>query len=92
VVEQALNAVRALLTDLLGQRPPILLLQRREQPGQVVQRPLTRLRPAETVGEPGMEPSYPLGPRLDLLNRQLISTQSHQHTKSMIVTHMRLQY
>jgi len=39
-----------------------------------------------------METGYPLGPRLDLLNRQLISTQSHQRTGSMIVTRMRLQY
>jgi hypothetical protein len=67
-------------------------LQRRQQPPQVVQRPLARLRPAETVGEPGMEPGYPIGPRLDLLNRQRISTESYQCAKSMTVTQLRLQY
>ena len=37
-------------------------------------------------GEPGMEPGYPLGPRLDLLNRQLISTQSDQRAPTPTVT------
>jgi hypothetical protein len=85
-VEQALDTVRAELADLLGQRPAVLLLQRCDQPLKVVQCSLTRLGPAETVGEPGMQPDYPLGPRLDLRDRQLISTQSHQRRATLIVT------
>ncbi|MFF9870083.1 hypothetical protein ACF1G0_32675, partial [Streptomyces sp. NPDC013953] len=44
----------------------------------LVQRPIVGLRPAKTMRDAGMEPGYPLEPRLDLLNRQLIGTQIHQ--------------
>jgi hypothetical protein len=86
VVQQALDTVRTYLADLLGQRPAVFPLQRSQEPGQVVQCPVAGLRPAETVGEPGMQPGYPLGPRLDLLDRQLISTQSHQRDQTPTVT------
>ncbi|WP_107309465.1 phage holin family protein [Streptomyces sp. TP-A0356] len=33
-----------------------------------------------------MQPGYPLGPRLNLLDRQRISTQSHQRQATFIVT------
>ncbi len=55
-VEQALDTVRAELADLLGQRPAVPLLQRRDQPLQVVQCTLARFGPAKTVGEPGKQP------------------------------------
>jgi hypothetical protein len=86
VVEQALDPVRAELSDLLGQRPAVLLLQRSDEPLEVVQRPLARLGPAETVSKPGMQPGYPFRPRLNLFNRQLVSTQSHQRRPRLIVT------
>ncbi|MEV5479194.1 DUF6188 family protein [Streptomyces sp. NPDC052207] len=33
-----------------------------------------------------MQPGYPLGPRLNLFDRQRISTQSHQRQTTLIVT------
>ncbi len=53
---------------------------------QVVQSPLTRLRPAKTAREPGMETGYPIGPVLDLRDRQRFITQSAQRPRRRPVT------
>jgi hypothetical protein len=45
--QQPLHPIRRVLTSMLGQRPPVLALQPRNQPGHVLPHPSPRFRPPE---------------------------------------------
>ena len=67
--QQRLHSIRAYLTGLLSQRPPVLAFQARDQPGHIPPGPGARLRPRKPARDPLMHP-------VQLTRRQL-----HHHAQ-----------
>lgn len=68
-VEQALHPVRRRVPGHLGQRPPVLPGQRRQQPTHIRPRTPPRLRTEEPARHQPEQPVQATGPRLEILRR-----------------------
>ena len=71
--QQPLHPVRISLASLLGQRPAVLALQRREQPTQIRRHPLAWLRPREARRDPRVHLSQARRPARYLRHPNMIS-------------------
>jgi hypothetical protein len=78
--QQPLHPVRRQVTGLLRQGPAVLTIEAGDQPGQILPGPSPRLRPGETIREPGMQPVQFTRPLINIdrrhepLNEPIIDT------------------
>ena len=81
LTQQPCIAVRCRVPGMLGQRPAVTPLQRRQQPTQILQRLPPDIRPAEPMREPEKELPEVIVPALYLLSRNHTRQTTQNHTK-----------